>query len=291
MKKTKTDTFLIINSIILILLSFSFVFPFIVIISTSFVGAAEAAAKGGYVLIPQKLDFSAYAILLGRGSAVYRAYLVTIFRVVVGSAFNLVFTATFAYVLAQKDLLGRKAITIIVFFTMIFSGGLVPTFLLIRGIGLYNSVWSLILPLLVDTWFLLIMRNFFMEIPVSLQEAAELDGASPWVTLIKVILPLSLPAMATIGLFYAVEHWNTWLDALIYLEDVKKYPVQLILRRIILASKIDNLEHQMASMNKMPPGDTVKSAAIVVTTIPILLIYPFIQKYFVKGVMVGSIKG
>ena len=176
---------------------------------------------------------------------------------------------------------------------MLFSGGLIPTFILVKGLGLIDSRWSMVLPCLVNTWNLLIMRNFFYAIPKSLEEAAVIDGANDVQILTKVVLPLSKASIATIGLFYAVSHWNAWFDAMLYINKTPLLPMQNILRNIITAaSSIGDLGAEAYnSLDVVPPSQSIRAATIVITTLPILVVYPFVQKYFVKGVMVGSVKG
>lgn len=281
------------NVTFMVLLSSVFVIPFIVVASTSIVGAAEAARRGGLVFIPETVDFGAYRAIFAQGSAIVRAYGVTLFRVVVGTAMNLLFTAPFAYALSKRSVPGRTPITMFVFFTILFHGGLIPTFLVVRNLGLYNTYWALIIPELVNAWWMLIMRNFFYTIPESLEESALIDGASPPTVLLKVVLPLSMPVLTTIGLFYAVWHWNSWFDANIYIPDIRRMPVQNILRRILInATEVINDDPEMLyEMDAPPPPDAIKAAVIMVATVPILFVYPFIQKYFVKGVLLGSVKG
>ena len=182
---------------------------------------------------------AAYEFLLLRSSVVVNAYMITLFRVIVGTFLNMMFTASLAYVLARRDLPGRTALTLFVFITMVFSGGLIPTFILVDNLGLIDNPWVLIMPGLINPWFMLIMRNFFMALPQELEEAAIVDGAGPATILFRIVLPLSLPSIATIGLFYAVAHWNAWFDAAIYMKDIHRMPVQVILRSIL----------QQASMN------------------------------------------
>ena len=283
------------NYAALAIVSFFFLIPFLAVLGTSFVGFEEWTRRGSFILLPERIDLSAYTLLLSTGSAVVHAFGVTLFRVFVGTFLNLVFTATLAYVLARRALPGRTGLTVLVFFTMIFSGGLIPTFVLVDYLGLLDSVWALIIPGLINPWYLLIMRNFFMGVPPELEEAAIMDGASPPTILWKVFLPLSLPSISTIGLFYAVWHWNSWFDAAIYLISSSKFPVQLVLRAVIYYgtasshSDITHLIHSEADI--MPPAQTLRSAMIIVCTVPILIVYPFIQKYFVKGALIGAIKG
>lgn len=287
--------FSILNNVFLFGLCLIFLIPFLSVIMTSFVGPAEYARRGAFILIPEEFDFTAYRLFLNRSSIVINAYQITLFRVVVGTSLNLLFTATLAYVLSKRNLPGRVPLTIFVFITMIFSGGLIPNFLLMDTLGLLDNVWVLILPGLINPFYLLIMRNFFMGIPAELEEAAIIDGATPPLILWKIILPLSMPAIATIGLFYAVWHWNAWFDATIYLTDLQKMPVQVILRGILdaaqSASSTGDVLSVMLEVDEMPPGQSLKAAMIMVTTLPILVVYPFIQKYFVKGALIGGIKG
>lgn len=276
--------------LILIALTLAFLIPFIIVLSTSFISEAEFARRGGYVLFPEGIDLGAYQILFGRSPVILNAYKVTLLRVVVGTLFNLIFTVTMAYVLAKKDLPGRIPLTIFVFVTMVFSGGLIPRFLLVDALGLRNTLWSMIVPGLISAWNMLIMRNFFMSIPEELTEAAIVDGASPPVILWRIILPLSLPVIATIGLFYAVGHWNAWFDAAIYIDKSDQQPLQIILRGLLMSTTMQGLE-ELSFTENPPPAASLRSALIIVSTVPVLFVYPFIQRYFVKGVMVGGIKG
>ena len=275
--------------IALIALTLAFLIPFLVILSTSFISEAEYARRG-YVIFPEVIDFTAYEILFGRSRVILNAYGVTIFRVVVGTALNLVFTVSMAYVLAQKDLPGRIPLTIFVFFTMIFNGGLIARFLVVDALALRNTVWSMIFPGLISAWNLFIMRNFFMSLPAELSEAAVVDGASPLLILIRIVLPLSMPVIATIGLFYAVYHWNAWFDAAIYIDRSELRPLQIILRGLLQSTTLEGME-QISFVDKAPPAASLRSALIVISTLPMLFVYPFVQRYFVKGILVGGVKG
>ena len=276
--------------VLLALSTLAFLLPFVIVFSTSFISEAEFARRGGYVLYPEQIDFGAYEILLGRSQVILNAYRVTLFRVVVGTFLNLVFTITMAYVLAQRKLPGRIPLTLFVFVTMVFSGGLIPNFLLVDALGLRNTLWSMILPPLVSAWNLLIMRNFFMSLPEEFYEAAIMDGASPFTILLRIVLPLSLPAIATIGLFYAVFHWNAWFDASIYIDRSDMRPLQIILRGLLRSTTLQGME-ELAFTENPPPPASLRSALIIISTVPVLFVYPFIQRYFVKGVMIGGIKG
>lgn len=287
--------FNIVNIIILSMITLIVIVPIWSVVMNSFVSQAEITRRGVFILIPEKWDLSAYKIILGTRSNIYNAYLNTLFVVIVGTFLNMVMTTTLAYGLSKKELKGRNFIIGMIFFTMLFNGGMIPNYMLVKQLGLLNSRWSLILPGLIGTWNMFIMRNFFYSIPESLEEAAMLDGANPLQTLVRVVLPISLPVIATISLFYAVGHWNSWFNAMLYINDSTKLPMQNILRNIVVSTSantlqdVDNTVYE--SMESIPPSQAIKSATIVVGTLPILFVYPFIQKYFVKGVMVGSIKG
>ena len=287
--------FRIFNIIILLLFALVILIPLWSVTMNSFVTEAEISRRGVFILIPEKWDLSAYKILLGSRSNIYNAYKNTLFITIVGTACNLLLTIPLAYGLSKKNLKGRLPIIAMIFFTMLFNGGLVPKFLLVKHIGLLNSLWALIVPTLIVTWNMFIMRNFFYAIPQGLEEAAFIDGANQLQILIKVVLPLSTPAIATIGLFYAVGHWNSWFPAILYITDTSKLPMQNILRNIVASLSANSLQDADAavydSIGVRPPSQAIKSATIIVSTVPILLVYPFIQKYFVKGVMMGSIKG
>lgn len=284
--------FAYLNGAVLLLLSCAFLLPFLMVFSTSFISDEEAIRRGSFVLIPHSIDLSAYKIILGQSSLLLNAYKVTLFRVVVGSLLNVLVTAMLAYGLSKRTLPGRQIIVTFVFLTIIFSGGLIPTFMLIDGLGLRNSLWVLVLPGLVSAWYMFIMRTFFWSIPSELEESATMDGANAFTILWRIILPLSLPSIATIGLFYGVAHWNSWFDAAIYIDNVNKLPIQMVMRNILLSGITNQDQFPEAQMfEQLPPAETLKSAVIIVCTLPILLIYPFIQKYFVKGALIGSVKG
>jgi putative aldouronate transport system permease protein len=245
---------------------------------------------GAFILIPQKIDFGAYDMLLNRGMIIYNAYKVTLFRITVGTFLNLLFTATLAYGLSRRTLPGRNGLVLIIFITMIFQGGLIPTYMLIDRLGLKDTLWVLVIPGLISAWNLFIMRNFFMALPEELEESAIIDGATPAMILWKIVIPLSMPAIATIGLFYTVHHWNDWFGASIYINSQSKLPIQVVMRNILLSGLLQD-ETQVEYIRDPPPAASLKSAVVIISTLPILFVYPFIQKYFVKGMMVGSIKG
>ncbi len=297
MKKRKyisgEKIFQVIDILFLVMLCIVIILPVFSMVMTSFLTDAEIARRGGFIFIPEKFDFSAYLMLWKSRSNIMRAYGNTLFVVIVGTALNLAVTIGLAYGLSRPYLKGKTAITVFIFITMLFGGGLVPSFLLVKSLGLMNSLWALILPGMVGSWNMFVMRNFFKSIPSSLEEAATIDGANNFQILTQVVLPLSKASIATIGLFYAVGHWNSWFGAMIYINDASKLPMQNILRNIMAsANGISDLASEgLESLSAAPPTRAIQSACVIVTMLPILFVYPFIQKYFVKGVMVGSVKG
>jgi len=284
--------FVIFNYVILTLLSLVFVLPMLSLVSTSLVSQAEIQERGNLFLFPRKIDYSAYKILLNKDSIVWNAYGITLFRVAVGTLIQMTVTCMLAYALSKKDLPFRGIITGFVLVPMFISGGLVPTYLLIKQLGLIDSLWVLVIPNAMSIYNMLLLRNFFMSIPITLEESAVLDGATPLRTLWSIILPLSLPSIMTIGMFYAVGHWNEWFDAAIYINSSSKLPMQSVMRNIVQQYTVSDLEAMSdeAMLNRIPQ-QTVQNATVVVATLPILVAYPFVQKYFIKGVMVGSLKG
>ncbi len=273
----------------MLLLTATFVIPFLLVLGTSFVSTAEVARRG-FVFFPEQWDFSAYQMMLFDNDEIWRAYGVTAFVVIVGTFLSIMVTAGFAYVVSKRNLPGRTFLIGLAFVTMVFSGGLVPTYMVVKALGLIDTIWCMIIPTVMSVWNMLILRNFFYTIPESLEESALLDGAQPYQVFFRIILPLSKPAIATICLFYAVEKWNAWFDAAIWLSSDDLYPLQLVLRKYVLMSSTQDLTFDLATGAK-PPDMAIKSAIVVISTLPMLCIYPFIQKYFVKGVMVGSVKG
>lgn len=292
-KMSGENIFQIFDIALMCIFMFLVIIPVFTVLMTSFVSEAEIARRGTFIIIPEEFDFSAYEMLFASGKNIIRAYGNTLFRVIIGTILNLLITISLAYGLSRQNLKGKTLITAFIFFTMLFSGGLIPTFILVKALNLIDSRWAMVLPCLVNTWNLLIMRNFFFAIPQSLEEAAVIDGANDVQILAKIVLPLSKASIATIGLFYAVSHWNAWFDAMIYINKTELLPMQNILRNIITsASSVGDLGAEAYnSLDVVPPSQSIRAATIVVTTVPILVVYPFIQKYFVKGVMVGSVKG
>jgi putative aldouronate transport system permease protein len=254
------------------------------------VSPPEVVNQYGFHLFPTQFDFSGYAKVI-RYDAIWTAYGNTIMRTVFGTAITLVLTFMAAYPLSKKGLPNRKFWTGFIVLTMFFSGGLIPTYLLIKQIGMMNSMWSLILPGAVSAFMLLIVRNFIIGLPESLEESAKMDGANEIYILFRIVLPLSLPIIATVGLYAGVGHWNAWFDSMIYIQDEKKQVLQLILRKILLEGQDISAESSSGAQQAAVSSETMKMAALVVSVLPVLFVYPFLQKYFVKGSLMGSVKG
>lgn len=251
-----------------------------------------SAYSTGFMLYPHKLSFEAYRLAF-HYTPLWTGYLNTIVRTVLGVVLILVFTALTAYPLSKKDLPFNRSFTGFLLFTMLFSGGLIPNYLLIKNLGLLNSVWSLVLPGMISAFNVLIMRNFFRSIPESLEESARVDGAGYVRIFVSLILPLSAPVLATVALWVGVGHWNAWFDSLIYISDSRKQVLQVVLRKIVIENDTSNLNAMILKMstNSKYTGRQLQSAVIIISIFPMLVVYPFVQKYFVKGVMVGAIKG
>lgn len=274
---------------ILILVFLIVFFPLMYVVSSSFASAKELA-ENRFLIIPKKPTLEVYQYIFST-STFLRSMVVTIGITVVGTVVNLIMTCLMAYPLSRRNLPGRKWIMLAVTFTLVFNGGMIPSYLVVNGLGLINSYWALIIPGAISSFNLVLVKNFFQEIPESLIDAAQIDGSSEINTLAKIVLPLSKPALATFTMFYAVGHWNQFMQPLLYINDSKKWPIQILLRQIVLMS-----QSGVGDDDAMPPGfilpvKSLKMACIVVSTMPIIMAYPFMQKYFDKGVMAGSIKG
>ena len=250
----------------------------------------NAVLRGDITVLPQGINFGAYKAFL-TNEYVPRAYLNTILYTVIGTFIAVAMTALCAYPLSRKEFYGRGLFTGIVVFTMFFDAGIISNYMVVRSTGIMNTMWAIVLPGSINVWYMIIMRTFFADIPEELFESAKLDGANDLTIFAKMVLPLSKAVLATMVLFYAVGFWNQWLQPLIYLDDRKKFPMQLILRNIVLGADAALSKSMSAATDMATMGLNIKYAVIFVTILPILVIYPFVQKYFVKGVMVGSVKG
>ena len=279
----------IFNVIFMFLLCIIMLYPFLYVIFASFSEPAKLMAHSGMLLSPQGLSLDAYDSVLNN-QRVWTGYKNTIFYVLVGTTFNIVMTVLCAYGLSRKGLMFTRIITIMIVFTMYFSGGMIPTYLVVRGLGLYNSRLALIIPGAINTFNMIIMRTAMAAVPDSLEESARLEGASHLQVLFKIMIPVIMPTIAVLILYYGVGHWNSWFNASIYLSDASKQPLQLFLRQILITANLGDMAGS-SSEDQALLAETIKYATIVVATVPILVLYPFLQKYFVKGVMVGSLKG
>jgi putative aldouronate transport system permease protein len=269
----------LLNYLLLSLFALATTLPFIHIVGTSFASEKEVLSKD-FILFPTEFSLDAYRIIFA-SDRILQSLLVTVFITVAGTAINIAMTSIMAYPLSRKDLIGRKLLMLLVIFPMLFGGGMIPGY----------SYWSLLLPGAISVFNLIILKNFFQQLPEGLEESAKIEGANDLTILIRLVLPLSLPAIATFSLFYAVGHWNTFMSAVLYINDADKWPIQVLLRSIVLLSQ-NYLESSdaAAEMSNVQP-QTVKMAVITVATLPILCVYPFLQKHFAKGVMLGSVKG
>ena len=263
-------------------------YPFLYILSASF-SDPFAVVGGDVILFPKGFNLEAYKNVFS-SDEIWYSYRNTLWYVVVGTAVNIFMTTIMAYPLSRRKFSGRKAINLFVAFTMFFSAPLVPTFLVVKGVGLINSMWALVIPTAIDSFYLIIMRSFFEELPESIFEAATIDGCNDIQILYKIVIYLSGPVLAVMVLFYAVYHWNSYFGALLYLNSDKKYPIQMILRKILIGLDANKMAGQAYDRKDLVTM-SVRYATIVVSTVPILFIYPFLQRYFVKGVMIGAVKG
>ena len=276
--------------IILLFIALVTILPFLHVIAGSLTTIDELSQKR-LVLFPTKFSLDAYKYIFSTNT-IFRSMGVSIGVTAVGTLISMLLTSLMAYGLSRRDLVGRRMIMFLVLFTMLFSGGLIPSFIVVKALGLIDSYFALIIPTAINAFNLIILRSFFQSLPDGLEESAKIDGCSDWGILFRIVIPLSLPAIATISLFYAVTYWNTYLPAILYIDSAEKWPIQVLLRQIvILASGLSSDSSGFDSDFVTPPDQTIKMAVIVVATVPVLLVYPFLQKYFDKGALLGSIKG
>ncbi len=275
--------------LIIVLLTFACLYPFLNVLAYSFSGY-NAVLTGRVTFYPIDFDLGAYKEILGR-TQIWISMRTTVLITFLGTATSLFLTTLAAYALSRKDLPEKKFISAMILFTMYFSGGMIPTFMVVRGVGLYDKLGALFIPQAISVFNFIIMRTFFREMPESLEEAAKIDGASDFKVLTKIILPLSLAILATMGLFYAVGYWNSYFDALLYIQDPNKFTLQLRLRSLLFGEELNNAAANLEGGGTQVMTQSLKMATVAVSTIPILIVYPWLQKYFVKGVMLGSVKG
>lgn len=282
------------NYTLLSLIGASIVLPLLNILALSFNGGKDAA-RGGVYFWPRVFTFANYQEVF-LSADILRAYQITIMRTVLGTALSVFLTAMAAYVLKKKTLPGRNFFTMMIFFTMLFNGGIIPYYMLLKNIHLLNTFWVYILPGLYSAWNIIVMRTFFETISTSLEESAKLDGCNDFKIFIKIILPLSKPVIAVIALFNGVGHWNDWFSGAFFVRDKSLYPVQTVLKEMLttqlkLKELVTSSYHSAELASRLVTGESLKMATIVVATLPIICVYPFIQKYFAEGVMIGAVKG
>lgn len=295
--ETMTDR--IIRILIYVFLGFAtliVLYPLVYIISASISNPADVNS-GKMWLFPKGITFEGYRIIFENG-AIWKGYLNTVFYTVLGTTINLGVTIPAAYALARKDFAGRNLFMAMFVLTMFFSGGLIPTYLVVKSLGLIDTIWAMVLPNAAAVWNIVIARVFFQStIPKELEEAAIIDGASNFKMFFKIILPLSMPIIAVMGLFYGVGHWNGYFNALIYLSDKELFPLQLVLREILVLQEMSSQNTDVtgsmaeAMHSKQQLAAVIKYGVMIVSTLPIIIVYPFLQRFFVKGVMIGSLKG
>ena len=271
------------------LIAVSAVFPLVYVIGMSMTTQSELIKRNYFVIIPLEPTLQGYERVLGQVS-VWRAFLISVLRSTIGPALALVFTLVGAYALSIRGLPGRGIILLLVLASIIFPGGLIPNYLVMRRLGLLNNFWVMVLPYLGHSFGLLVIKVFIENLPEGLVESAHIDGANHLQMLVWIITPLTAPALAAIGMFSIVEHWNSWFDALVYLSEDRLWPLQLILRNILLGAFNQSEVYQMMGRRQINP-ESLKMTTVVVGIVPLLCVYPFVQKHFIKGVYLGAIKG
>lgn len=283
-------TFSVFNYIFMICIMFIMLYPLWYVLVASFSDAVKLSGYSGMLYKPIGFTFDAYKLMF-KNPMILRGYGNTLFVLIVGLVFNMLLTSMGAYFMSRKNVLFNKPITLMIIFTMYFTGGMIPFYLTVIELGLKNSLFSIILPGAVSTFNLIILRTSFASVPEALEESARLDGASHWRIMTQIILPLSKASLSVIALYYAVQHWNAWFNAMLFLDRKELFPLQLVLREILITNDTSSMTQMVDVGDSSFIGETIKYAVIVVSVVPILCIYPFIQKYFEKGVMIGAVKG
>lgn len=278
-----------VNTCFMILLCFVTLYPFLYVLFASLSDPTEMARFRGMLFYPKGFNLEAYKAVMDN-PMILTGYRNTIFYVAGGTAINLLMTTLGAYALSRRNVYFSNSIMFMIVITMVFNGGLIPTFLLVNSLGMLDTPWALLLPGAVSSFNLIIMRTAFQAVPVSLEESARIDGANDWTIMSRIIVPLSMPVIAVMILWYAVGHWNSYFSALIYLRDRDLFPLQLVLREILISNSTDSMTTDAAASDRLDIGITIKYATIIISTLPILCLYPFLQKYFVHGVLIGALK-
>ncbi|MFD7288821.1 carbohydrate ABC transporter permease [Streptomyces sp. NPDC059863] len=279
------------KSLFLLICVLLVVLPFLAIISTSIASPDQITKAGGFVLWPDSPTFESYSALLS-GGLVSQAMVVSVGVTVVGTALSLVTSILLAYGLSRPGSFGHKPVLMLLLMSLLFVPGVIPTYLMVKQLGLINSYWSLILPTMVNAFNVIVLRSFFMSLPRELIDAARIDGASEWSILTKIVIPLSKASIGVIGLFYAVTYWNAFFNALLFMNDAAKWPMQLVLRTYVVNNaSLSGGQLDVAAGVPVPPAQSLQAAILVLSIVPIVLVYPFVQRHMNKGVMIGAVKG
>lgn len=292
MIKTSTSRriFCVFNYIFLALLAFTMLYPFIYTLSMS-LSTTKAATEMGFHLYPKELSIMAYQMVF-KNRDIITSYGNTLFRTIFGTLAGLLVTTLYAYAISRKEMPNKKLFTFVVLFTMLFNGGKIPTYLVLKDLGLLNNILVYILPNLISAYNVIVAKSFFQSLPSAMHESASIDGAGEFRIFFSIIIPLSMPIIMTLALWMAVFHWNAWYDAMMYMTDNTKITVQCLLQRIIQENNSELISQGVINPDAMQyTSETVKAATIIVSILPILAFYPFVQKYFIKGVMLGAVKG
>jgi putative aldouronate transport system permease protein len=286
-RKREDRVFNAITIVLLTIFGLCALFPMLYVVSVSITPYTEVLKNGGFIIIPKSITFAAYAELF-KQPYIFDAFKVTVFITVVGTSINLILTCLMAYPLSRKTMPGRNIVLMLVVFTLLFSGGIIPTYLVVKSTGLLDTVWAMIIPTTVSGFYLLIMKSFIQNLPEEIFESARIDGAKELRVLIQLVIPLSTPVLFTLGLFYTVQHWNEYFQALIYITDPLLNPIQIVIHKILMNSQNADMQ---ANLDEVIPTLTLKMASVVYATLPIVVVYPFVQKYFYKGMVIGAVKG
>ncbi|WP_256760608.1 carbohydrate ABC transporter permease [Cohnella sp. WQ 127256] len=288
-RSTGFKWFMAFNSFVMLCITASILFPFLHLLSVSL--SDSGAVVGGRVgLLPKGFNLEAYARVFQHPSII-AGFKNSIIQTMIGTAIGLFLLTICAYPLSKRALKGRKPLVLFIMFTMFFSGGLIPTYMLVKSLGLIDSIWAIVLPFSITPYYLLLMMTYFQGIPEEIEESAMLDGLNPFRILMQIVLPLSKPILAAITLFLTVYYWNNWFNSMIYLNSTERHPVMMIIRNIIVGSDLAGNVGQVGDTGDRVSTASLKAAAIMSTTLPIMVLFPFTQKYFAKGVMIGSVKG
>ncbi|WP_136607877.1 carbohydrate ABC transporter permease [Paenibacillus dokdonensis] len=287
--RSRISLFTIVNTLIMLMVAAVMLYPFVYMLAVSLSGDVYVM-KGEVTLWPKGFNLRMYELVLG-DPKIWTSYRNTFVYTLLGTAIAMLITSMGAYALSRKDMMFHKGFTLMIVFTMFFGGGMIPTFLVVRSLGLVDTIWGMVLPGAVSTWNLILMRTFFSGIPKELEESGRMDGLNDVGIFFRIIVPLSKPVFATISLFYAVGIWNNFLYPLLYLRSQELFPLQVLLRNLVLAGSVSSGQVTQIGGDNLVVEDSLKYATIMVSTLPILILYPFVQKYFVKGSMIGAVKG